>query len=437
MDFLKTDIKKLYFKYLIPSILSATVTSIYFIVDAIAVGQYEGAVGSAALAVTSPTYGVMAFLSILCGIGGSVMMSTAKGEGEEEKANSCFTAACILMAVLTVIIWGVFNGFREQIFTLFGANAEVMPKTIEYGKWIIWFAPVFIFSTFMGAFIRNDGAPNLAMMAVLVGGGLNILGDWLLVFPLNMGMTGAAIASVAGTSVQAAIMASHFMRKSCGLQFVMPRDCLRNIIKILEVGLGASAVDLSSVTIGMMMNNQILRYGTTTELAIFGVMATLMALFQALFSGVGQAIQPIVSTNFGAGENIRIKKIWKYSITTVLIMGFVFTIIGELAPTAVTKFFMDATPEVLAASPGIFRLFFPMFLFLGITILTDYYLQSVMQVRASMCVGLGHSVVVSGLAVFILPAMVGSAGIWLALPLSELVVGTLGLAFVFLSMRKA
>lgn len=430
MDYLKADIKKLYFQYLIPSMLSATVTSIYFIVDAIAVGQYEGAIGSAALAVTSPTYGVMTFLSILCGVGGAVMMSTAKGEGEEEKGNACFTAACMLMALLTVVIWGIFSAFREQIFTLFGANAEIMPKTIEYGKWIIWFAPVFIFSTFMSAFIRNDGAPTLAMAAVLVGGGINIFGDWLLVFPLKMGMTGAAIASVAGTSVQAIIMASHFLRKSCGLKFVRPHSSMKGFIKILKVGLGTSAVDLGCVTIGMMMNNQILRYGGTTELATYGVMATLMALFQALFSGVGQAIQPIISTNYGAGEHTRIKTIWRYSFITVLIMGVLFTMIGELAPTAVTKFFMDATPEVLAASPRIFRLFFPMFLFLGITILTDYYLQSVMQVRASVYVGLGHSVVVSGIALSTLPVLVGTEGIWLALPLSELVISIIGLIYV-------
>ncbi|MDD3411443.1 MAG: MATE family efflux transporter [Eubacteriales bacterium] len=182
MDFLKTDIKKLYFRFLFPSMMSAIVTSIYFFVDAI--GRAEGALGTAALAIISPTYGVMTFLAVLCGVGGSVMMSMAKGQGEEEKGNACFTAAVALMGILAIALWGVFAAFMEPIFTLFGANAEIMPKAVEYEKWIIGFLPVFVFSTFMSAFIRNDGAPHLAMAAVILGGGLNVLGDWLLVFPM-------------------------------------------------------------------------------------------------------------------------------------------------------------------------------------------------------------------------------------------------------------
>ena len=283
MDFLQTDTKKLYFKFLFPSKMSAMVTSIYFFVDAIAVGQSEGALGTAAMAVTSPTYGVMAFLAVICGGGGSVMMSMAKGKGEEEKGNACFTTAVVLMSILAVILWVVFSLFREQIFTLFGANAEVMPTTVEYGKWVIWFLPVFLFTPFMGAFIRNDGAPGLVMIAVVVGGSVNVFGDWFLVFPMKMGMTGAAVASVIGTGVQCVILASHFFRKACGLKLVRPRNYVRGFRKIFQIGIGASALDLGAVTIGMMMNNQILRHGGTTELAIFGVMSTLMSLFFALF----------------------------------------------------------------------------------------------------------------------------------------------------------
>ena len=130
MDFLQTDTRKLYFRFLFPSMMSALVTSVYFFVDAIAVGRSEGALGTAAMAVTSPTYGVTAFLAVLCGVGGSVMMSMAKGRGDEEKGNARFTTAVVLMSILTVVLWVVFSLLREQIFTLFGANAEVMPKTV-------------------------------------------------------------------------------------------------------------------------------------------------------------------------------------------------------------------------------------------------------------------------------------------------------------------
>ena len=180
----------------------------------------------------------------------------------------------------------------------------------------------------------------------------------------------------------------------------------------------------------MMINNQIARHGGTTELAVFGVMSTLMSLFFALFAGVGQAVQPIVSTNYGAGKAERIKDIWKLSFATVLIMGVLFTTIGELFPIQVTNFFMNATPDVLTAAPRIFRLFFPMFLFLGVTVLADYYLQSVMEVKMSMVIGLSHSVMISGLMIISFPAMLGMDGVWLAMPVTELIVGLIGMGYI-------
>ena len=215
MDFITSDIKPLYRKYLVASMASALVMSIYSFVDTIAVGQSEGPTGAAAMAVITPLYGILIFLAILCGVGGSVLMSNAKGEGNEEKGNAYFTSALLLIGALVMIAWATLALFHHQIFTLFGADDNLMPKVMEYAKWVIWFLPVFIAPTVISSFIRNDGAPNLAMGAVIIGGCCNIFGDWFFVFPLGMGMEGAAVATVVGTSIQVLIMCSHFFRKKC------------------------------------------------------------------------------------------------------------------------------------------------------------------------------------------------------------------------------
>lgn len=198
MDFLTDDIHSLYRKYLTASLGSTLAMSIYSFVDAIAVGRSEGPAGAAAMAVITPLYGILIFLGILCGIGGAVLMSSSKGEGQEAKGNSYFSVSLALMALLAAVGWGVMGLFHRQIFTFFGADEATYAKVMEYAKWIIRFFPVFMAPTFLGAFIRNDGAPSLAMGAVLTGGIVNIFGDWLLVFPLGMGMQGAAIATVIG-----------------------------------------------------------------------------------------------------------------------------------------------------------------------------------------------------------------------------------------------
>ena len=431
MDFITGDIKQLYRKFLTASMASAMVMSIYSFVDTIAVGQSEGPAGAAAMAVITPLYGVLIFLGILCGVGGSVLYGNARGEGKEEKANALFTAATGLMLFLILLVWIIFALFHQQIFTFFGADAELMPKVMEYARWLIWFLPVFILPTFISSFIRNDGAPGLAMAAVIIGGCVNIFGDWFFVFPLGLGMTGAAIATVLGTSVQVIIMCIHFFTKKCTLRIVKPNHVKPAICQTLGIGFGASVLDLGTVILSIIMNNQIMRYGDTNALAVYGVVATITSLFQALYCGVGQAIQPIVSANCGAMQAERIKQVWKMSLTTVIVLGIGFSAVGELFPTQIVRLFMDVTPEVLMVAPGIIRPFFLLFLFLGITVLATYHLQSIMHGRMSMMIAVLRSVVISGLLIYILPLVMGILGVWVAMPISELIVAVVALLYIY------
>ena len=137
MDFLTADVGALYRKYLFASLGSAMVMSIYSFVDTIAVGQAVGPMGTAAIAVLNPFFSIMIFLAILCGIGGAVLMSNAKGEGLEARGNAYFTAALVLVGVVIIVGWPLFYIFHEQIFVFFGADAENLPYVLAYGKWLV------------------------------------------------------------------------------------------------------------------------------------------------------------------------------------------------------------------------------------------------------------------------------------------------------------
>lgn len=427
MDLITGNIRRLYRKYLTTAMASALAISIFSFVDTIAVGQSEGPVGSAAMAVIIPFFGILVFISSLCGVGGAVLLGNARGEGKEEKSNAFFTAALILIVAIMLLAWGAFALFHDQIFTLFGADAALMPKVMEYAKWMIWTFPVFVAPIFISAFVRNDGAPELSMASVIIGGGFNIFGDWFFVFPLGMGMEGAAIATVLGNVVQVVILLIHFFRKRCRLRLVRPHRMLAAFRKILTIGFGSSIINLGTVVIGILMNNQIMRYGDATALAVYGMLATIMDLFLMAFGGVGQAIQPIVSANCGAKQPARIRQVWGMALRTVLVMGVFFTALGELFPQQITRLFMDATPEVLQAAPGIVRPFFTMFLFAGITVLTIHYLQSNLHGNLSMLIALLRSIVLSGLLILLLPALFGAAGIWVALPAVDLIAAAVAL----------
>ncbi len=430
MDLIQGNIGRVYLKYLAASMASALVMSIYSFVDTIAVGQAEGPTGAAAMAVINPLYGIIVFISVLCGVGGAVLYGNARGEGKLEKANALFSAACGLMVLIMLLLWGAFALFRYPILTFFGADETIMPTVIEYAELIIAFIPVFVASVFISSFIRNDGAPNLAMAAVIIGGCVNIFGDWFFVFPMGMGMRGAATATVLGTAVQVVILCIHFFTKKCTLRLVKPLHVCLAISQTISIGFGASVLDLGTVILSIIANNQIMRYGDTTALAVFGVVATIAALIQAMFCGVGQAIQPIVSVNCGAKQSDRIRKTWRMSLFTVIIMGILFTAVCELFPKSILRLFVDVTPELLAAAPAIVRPYSLLYLFLGITVLATYHLQSIMHGKMSLTIALLRSAIVSGLLLCILPLFLDLLGVWLAMPIAELIVAAIAITYI-------
>lgn len=429
MDLVKDGIGRLYRRYLGASMVSAVVMTVYSMVDTVAIGRSEGAAGTAAMAVITPMYGMCAFSSILCGVGGAVLYGNARGEGKRDEANGYFTASAALMLAVTLLFWGTFALFRNQILTFFGADAALLPKVMEYMGAIGRFLPAFLLSMFLGAFVRNDGAPGRAMAAVIIGGCVNMLGDWLLVFPLGMGMRGAAIATVTGTFVQLAVLCSHFLSKRCTLRLVRPGNFVRAAGRTLATGFGAAALELGTAFLTILTNSQINRYGGMTALAVYGVVVAVSTLFQSMFNGVGQAIQPIVSANHGAGETLHVRRAWRMALLTVICMGLAFTTSGILFPRQIVGIYVDGAEAVMAA-PGIVRPYFLAFLFMGVNIAATYYLQSVLRRRMSLLVAAARGVAVSGLLLIALPPALGIMGVWLAVPLAEMIVAAVALTCI-------
>lgn len=422
MDLLKDKVTTLYAKFLWPSLFSAMVTTVYSFVDTVAIGQGVGANGAAAGAIVFPIFGVASLFGFLSGIGGSVRFGKAQGEGETEKANAYYTASFLLTLILTIIVWPLTAVFGEEIFTLFGANETLMPLVLEYGNWIIWTFPFFIFSAYLTCMVRCDGAPGFAMWAVVAGGVFNVFGDWFLVFPMKMGMAGAAIATAGGTVIQTVILCAYLFTKKCNLHLVKPWKLSKALWKSVTSGFSASVLEFAFIVLTCILNNQIMRYGGEVPLAVFSVVLSCSGMFQHIFTGVGQAIQPIITNNYGAGQMGRISQIRSISIRTIIGMGVVFTLSGILFPTQIVQFFVKTTPAVSEAAPDIVTTYFISFLFMGINIWATFYFQSIMRTRISSALTLLRGVVVSAVLLYLLPVWLGLSGVWWAMVLTELIV---------------
>ena len=436
MDLLKDNVSKLYFKFLVAAMGSAVVISIYSFVDTIAIGKSESEAGAAAMAVLLPYFAIMSFFAVLSGMGGAVLMSQSFGEGNVKKGRAYFTVSVTILTALLAIFWTVSITCKEQIFRLFGANDAIMPKVLEYGDLIVYCMPLFVIPNFMGCFVRNDKSPAHVMAAVISGGIVNIIGDIVFVFPLHMGMRGAALATVLGAGLQTVIMLLHLFKKRSNLRFVKPVDFPRTTGVVLLAGLSAGVLELGTVVISTVMNNQIMRYGTEAHLAVFGVISTVAALFQALYGGVGLAVQPISSANYGARQPDRILRALLLGVICTAALTAVFTLVLELAPVEVVSLIMTTTPDVVAATPRMTRLFSLWFVVLGFNVLGVYYLQSISRSRMAMFISILRSFALSTLLMYTLPLGMGLDGVMLALPISETAVLILTVSYILYIHRK-
>ena len=229
MDFLKGNIRSLYFKYLAAAFGSALITSVYSIVDMAMVGQYQGPEGTAALAVVAPIWNIIYSLGLLMGIGGSVIYSLIKGQAESsgQREYQYFSMAVIGSFILAAVSWAVIVFFDSELLTFFGAEGNLLPLAKAYMIPIKFVLPCFLFTQMLSAFLRNDNNPTLATLGTLSGGVFNIFGDYIFVFVFDMGIFGAGLATAIGAVISLVVMLTHFFSKKNSLVFVRPENFFR------------------------------------------------------------------------------------------------------------------------------------------------------------------------------------------------------------------
>jgi putative MATE family efflux protein len=420
MDIITGNIRKIYFHYLFAGLGSSIITSIYSTVDMVVSGQYEGPVASAALSVISPMWSLFMSIGLLIGLGGAILMSVLRGEGDETQSNEFFTVSLFSGIIISAVVTVCFFFFIEDFLRFCGADAEVLPYALAYAKWVNIAIPSFIIGMILTAFIRNDGAPFLTMISVICGGVLNIFGDIFFVFICDMGIEGAGLATMLGQLVALVILSGHFFSKKCMLTIVKPQKIINKILQIVSVGFSPFIVDLSYGVVIFSFNNQIMRYSNSTYLAIFGTLVNITILFQSLFYGVGQAIQPIVSSNFGVKNFDRVRSVLKFALVTAVTMGVIFFSFAFCFPDAILRMYMDATGEILILGPGIVRIFSFAYLLMGFNIVASYYLQALKQSANALVISLLRGFVICLILVILLPAIAGFNAIWLTMPLTEL-----------------
>lgn len=274
----------------------------------------------------------------------------------------------------------------------------------------------------VGQYQGPEGTAALATKAVILGGIFNVFGDYFFVFVLNMGIMGAGLATAMGSVFSLLVMLSHFWNKKNTLRFVKPVKLFPMLKSICVTGFSTFFIDVAMGILTMLFNRQILKYLGTDALSVYGIIINISTFVQCCAYSIGQASQPMISTNYGAGKEERIRQILKYALGTAAVFELIWTALALLVPNLFVRIFMTPTQEILTIAPGIIRGYGISFLMLPFNIFSTYYFQALMRPRISLVVSVSRGAVISGILICVLPAVIGADAIWFAMTVTELLV---------------
>lgn len=343
-------VNRLLSQFAIPSIISMLVGSLYNIVDQFFIGQRVGELGNAATNIAFPLSTSCLALALLIGIGGSSAFNLAMGSGHEKRAVNIMGNAVVLLAGSGLVLSIITLLFLKPLLLFFGSPKSVLPYAMEYTKITAFGFPFLLLSTGGGHLIRADGRPRITMLCNLVGAVLNTILDALFVFGLNLGMSGAALATIIGQIVSGALAIGYLMH---GKTVTIRRENLRikweNVTRIASLGMAPCSNQVAMMVVQIIMNQSLKHYGSHSiygeniPIACAGIITKVNMIFMSFVIGLSQGLQPIASFNYGAGKKGRVKEAYIKAISIGAVLAVIAFFMFQFFPRQIISIFGDGS----------------------------------------------------------------------------------------------
>lgn len=410
-------------KYVSLNVLGMIGISCYILADTFFVSKALGATGLAALNLSISIYSVMHGIGLMIGIGGATRYNILSTKSKEQKTNKVFSISVSVGLIIGLIFLLIGVGASKPLATMLGANAETLDLTNTYLKTILIFAPFFILNNVLLAFVRNDNSPRLSMIAMLTGSISNIILDYVFIFPFGMGIFGAAFATGLAPIISIGVLSIHFITKNNRFEFIKTKMNLHAIKDIFSLGLSAFINEVSSAVVLITFNLVILGIAGNIGVASYGIVANISLVGIAIFTGLSQGIQPLISKAHGLQDGETVNKVLKYAITTSLILSFIIYIGMFTQAESIVQIFNDQNNAQIAslATTGL-RIYFIGLIFAGLNIVIASFLSAMESPRNAFIVSIGRGIVVIIPAVIILTNLLQMTGVWLSFVVTEMLV---------------
>ena len=428
------NLTKQFFKYVSQSIFGLLGTSCYILADTYFIAQAAGTDGVTLLNLCLPIYNLIFAFGSMIGLGAATRYAILRAQGDA-RAQRYFSNAIFSVCILAVpfMLVGIFR--PDGLLRLMGGDADIVALGMNYARIFLMFTPFFMCNYVVASFVRNDGDPSLAMVATLSGSLFNVVFDYIFIFPMGLGLPGAALATAISPILSIAVCSAHFIKKSNTITFVRKAPSVRLLAQSCQLGISGFVGELSSGVTTTVFNFLLLRLAGNVAVAAYGVVANFALVATAIFNGVAQGAQPLVSQCYGKNEMAGARKLLLLGCGTAL--GLAALLYGVVFgyTDALTALFNSENSALMAefAHSGM-RIYFVGYFFAGCNIVAAGYLGAVNRPAEASITSLCRGMVAIVVCSLVLSALFGMNGVWAAFPVSEAI--TLALT-VFLLKRKA
>ena len=427
-------------KFSIPAIVGMLVNALYNIVDRIFIGRGVGGVAIGGLYLGMPIMLIIMAFGMLVGIGGNTLVSIKLGQNKENEANQIASNSLTLLVLIGVGLSVLGLIFLNPMLKLFGASASNIGYATDYLKIILIGAPFNVIGFGMNNFIRGEGNPKIAMFTMLIGAFSNIILDYIFIFPFNMGVQGAALATIISQLISTTWVLYYFYSKKSVLSIKRKYMKLQSLLvkKIVLNGFAPFSMQIAASMVTALYNTNLQAFGGDLATSSMGVINSVSMMVLMPVFGINQGSQPIMGYNYGATKYSRVKKTVIYAslaATLVTTLGF---LIVQFFPSQIITLFVgkDGSKELLdIAVPGI-RILLSMFPIIGFQIVSTSYFQATGRPKYAMFLSMSRQVLILIPALLILPQIFGLTGVWMSGALADLLSSIITAVLIINSVRQ-
>lgn len=415
-----------------PAIVGMLVLSLYHVVDTIFVGHQVGAIGIAGVTISLPLHVIFFALSLSVGIGASSEVSRLIGARKKEAAERTLGTATWLVTVGSALTLGLGLIFLRPILIASGADAEVLPYAVEYARVMLYGAPFVIAAVVANNLIRAEGNAPLAMKVMIVGAVVNIVLDWVFLYPLQMGIAGAAWATTIANIVSFFLVTPYFFRKKSAVQFHLRlvRWHTHTVRRIMAVGSASFAREIAFLIETLVLNHVLMALGGSVAVAAIGVLMRLAMMALMPMFGVVQGLQPIAGYNFGAGKFDRVRQVFGEAVKWSSVISVAAFVALFFFPTFWAQLF-SSDPELIAITAEGLSWMSVGFAVVGVQAVSGGLYQALGFEKQSLILSLLRQVFFLIPAVLILSHFWGISGVWWSFPIAEISAASLTAAMIW------